>query len=228
MRRHHYLLILAVLPLSLSAQAPRDSIISVSSSRTTKVPPDRASFYIIVEGTAETPPDAIARVDTKQKAVTEALRGFGARVKFDQPIAYGVEPTPAPNGYPVAPIPATNLARSVIRVQLDRPEQTGHVIAAAIGAGAASSSGLTFESSAADSVRRTRITEALGAAHLEAEAVAASLGGRLGALVNVTITGGPFAFPQQSLNFDNRFGQQASAPDVTVAATVTVQYRLVR
>ena len=228
MRRHHYLLTLAVLPLSLSAQVPRDSIISVSTSRTTRVPPDRASFYVIVEGTAETPPDAIARVDTKLKAVTEALRNFGARVKLDQPIAYGVGPSPARNEYPVAPMPGMNVARSVIRVQLDHPEQTAQVIAAAIGAGATSSSTLTFESSAADSVRRARVTEAIGAARLEAEAVAASLGGRLGGVVNVTISSGPFGFQQQSLNFDSRFGQPAPAPEVTVTATVTVQYRLVR
>lgn len=223
------LLLLALLPLPLCAQTPRDSIISVSASRTTRVPPDRASFYVIVEGTAETPADAITRVDAKLKTVTEALKGFGSRVRLDQPIAYGVGPSPALNGYPGVAAPATNLARSVIRVQLDRPEQTAQIVAAAISAGAASSSSLTFESSSADSVRRTRISEALAVARLDAEAVATSLGGRLGALVGVTTTGGPFGFQAPSvLNFDNRFGQQAQTPDIIVTTTVTVQYRIVR
>src|SRR5436190_756533 len=93
------LLLLAVLPVPLVAQT-RDSIVSVSASRTTRVPPDRASFYVIVEGTAEIPADAITRVDSKLKTVTEALKGFGSRVKLDQPIAYGVGPSPSLNGYP--------------------------------------------------------------------------------------------------------------------------------
>ena len=227
MRR--FLLALALLPVSLLAQTPRDSIISVSASRTTRIAPDRASFYLIVEGTAETPADAITRVETKVKAVTEALKGLGSRVKLDPPIAYGVGPTPALNGYPGVAAPATNLARSVIRVQLDHPEQTAPVVAAALAAGAASSSSLAFESTAADSVRRARIADALSVARSDAEAIGASLGARLGALVSVTTTGGPFGFQQSStLNFDNRFGQQAQTPDIVVTTTVTVQYRLVR
>src|SRR4029077_2781528 len=140
MRR--FLLLLALLPVSLLAQTPRDSIVSVTASRTTRIAPDRASFYLIVEGTAETPADAITRVDTKVKAVTDALKSFGSRIKLDPPIAYGVGPPPALNGYPGVAAPATNLARSVIRVQIEHPEQTAPVIAA----GAASSSSLTFES----------------------------------------------------------------------------------
>jgi uncharacterized protein YggE len=223
------LLVLALLPLRLSAQAPRDSIISVSASRTSRVAPDRASFYVIVEGTAETAPDAIARVDTKVKMVADALKALGPRVTLDAPIAYGVGPSPAPNGYPGVATPATNLARSVIRVQLSRPEQIANVVAAAIGAGAASSSSLAFESTVTDSVRRARIGEALSVARMDAEAIASSLGARLGAMVSVTTNGGQFGFQAPStLNFDTRFGQQALAPDVTVTTTVTVQYRLVR
>lgn len=227
--RLHYLLLAAV-PASLLAQASsRDSIVSVSASRTARVSPDRASLYLIVEGTAETPTDAIARVDTKVKAVTDALKSFGSRVKLDSPIAYGVGPSPALNGYPAAAAPATNLARSVIRVHIDRPEQTAQVVAAAIGAGATGGSSLAFESSAVDSVRRARISEALGVARLDAEAIASSLGARLGSLVSVSTTGGPFGFqPPTSINFDSRFTQPVQVPDITVSATVTVQYRLVR
>jgi uncharacterized protein YggE len=222
-------LVLAVLPLRLPAQAGRDSMVTVTASRTSRVAPDRASFYVIVEGTAETPADAIARVDTKLKAVLDAFKPLGSRVSLDPPIAYGVGPNLPPNGYPVVVAPSTNLARSVIRVQLSRPDQIANVIAAAIGAGAAGSSSLSFESSVADSVRRARISDALSVARLDAEAIASSLGARLGTLVSVSTSGGQFGFQAQSfLNFDNRFGQQASAPDVTITTSVTVQYRLVR
>jgi len=222
-------LALVLLPLRLPAQAVRDSMITVTASRQSKVAPDRASFYLVVEGTAETPTDAIARVDTKLKAVSEALKALGSRVTLDPPVAYGVGPSPTPNGYPGVASPATNLARSVIRVQLSRPEQIANVVAAAISAGAATSSSLAFESSVADSVRRTRIGDALNVARLEAEAIATALGAKLGVLVGVTASGAQFGFQGPSfLSFDNRFGQQATAPEVTITTTVTVQYRLVR
>lgn len=222
-------LLVTLLPLPLPAQAVRDSVVSVTASRTAKVAPDRASFYLIIEGTAETPADAIARVDTKLKAVLEALKSFGPRVVLDTPIAYGVGPSPAPNGYPTPPTPATNLARSVVRVQLNRPEQLGNVVAAAIGAGAATSSSLAFESSVADSIRRARIGEVLGAARTDAETIASALGARLGTLVGVTTSGTQFGFQGPSyLTFDTRFGQQSATPEVTVVTTVTVQYHLIR
>ncbi len=223
------LLAVLLLPLQLSAQIVRDSLITVTATRTSRVAPDRASLYLIVEGTAETATDAVARVDTKLKVVLEALKALAPRVTLDPPVAYGVGPSPAPIGYPGASTPPTSLARSVIRVQLSRPEQTASVIAAAISAGAASSSSLTFESSVADSVRRARIGDALGVARMDAEAIASSLGARLGTLVYVTTTGGPFGFqPPSALNFDTRFGQQASPPEITVTTTVTVQYHLIR
>ena len=216
-------------PLPLLAQTQRDSVISVSAFRTTRVAPDRAALYLVVEGTAETAADAIARVDIKLKAVADALKSFGARATLDPPVSYGVGPTPNPSGYPSPATPATNLARSVMRVQFDRLDQLAPVVAAAIAAGAASISSLSFESSVADSVRRARINDAIGVARLDAEAIATSLGGRLGSLVSVTTTGSPFAFqPSSMLSFDTRFGQQAQIPDIQVTTSVTVQFRIVR
>ncbi len=61
---------------------------------------------------------------------------------------------------------------------------------------------------------------AWGRARVDAEAIATALGGRLGSLVSVNVTGGPFGFQQATtLNFDNRLGQQAQVPDVTITTT---------
>lgn len=220
------LFVLVLLPMQLQAQLSRDSVIAVSATRTERIAPDRASFYVVVEGTAETAADAVARVETKLKGVSEALKGFGSRVEADRPISYAVGPTPAPNGYPGAATPASNVSRSVIRVQLSRPDQIANVIAAVLGAGAVGGSSISFESSVADSVRRVRVADALAAARLDAESIAQSLGGRLGALIDVS-TSGAFGFQQPPmLNFDNRFPQQSPTPEVTINATVTVRYKL--
>lgn len=221
-------LLLAALPAPLLAQTPRDSVITISTTRSAKIAPDRVSLYLVVEGTAETPADAIARVETKLKAIAEALKTFGSRVKLDPPVAYGVGPNVTGGGYPSG-APSTNVARSVVRAQLNGTEQTAQIVAAAIGAGAANSSSLTFESSVADSVRRARIGEALGVARVDAEAIASSLGGRLGSLVSASSSGGPFSYQgPTTLNFDNRFGQQVQPPEIMLNVSVSVQYRLVR
>jgi len=220
-------LVLALVPLPLAAQA-RDSIIAVSSTQTMRIAPDRASFYLLVEGTAETTADALARVNTKLKAVTDALKTFGSRVSLNRPMDYGVGPAPA-NGYPPPSSMATNVARSIMRVQLNRPEQLAQVIAAALAAGASGSSSLVFESTVADSVRRARIGEVLNSSRLDAEAIANSLGARLGALVSVSVNG-PFGYQGPSvLSFDNRYAQPPSQPpEIVVSTNVNVSYRIVR
>jgi uncharacterized protein YggE len=224
------LLILLVLPAVAVAQTtPRDSVIAATASKTARILPDRASMYIIVEGSAETPADAVARGDTKVKSVTDALKRLGAGVEVDRPVGYTLSLAPVNQGYPSAPMSTSYVTRSVIRVQTNRTDQTSAVVAAAIGAGASSMSSLTFESSVADSVRRARIAEAITAAKLDAETIAGSLGGRLGALVDVSSSGNfGFQGPNQ-LIFDSRFGNGSSpTPEVVLNITVTVHYRLIR
>ena len=222
------LLIAMLLPMGAQAQAVRDSIITVTESRTSRVAPDRASIFVTIEGTAETVADAVARVETKIKPVSDALKARGGLVEVDRPIAYGVGPTMLPNGYPGVASPATYIARSVIRVHLIRADQIASVVAAALGAGAASASSPVFESSAADSIRRARVTEALTVAKLDAQAIAATLDGRLGALVDVSSSALGFNYSAPTyLAFDNRFGQQTSAPEVVSTMQVTVRYRLI-
>ena len=222
------LLVLALLlPLRLTAQL-RDSVIAVSSIQMTKVAADRASFYLLVEGTAETTADALARVDAKLKAVTDALKNFGPRVSLKPPVDYGVGPAPV-NGYPPPASAATNVARSVMRVQLNAPEQVARVMAAALGAGASGTSSLVFESSVADSVRRAGVGEALTSARLDAEAIASSLGARLGALVSVSINAQMNYQGPTVLSFDNRYAQPPSQlPEVMVGTNLYVSYRIVR
>ena len=222
------LLLIAVTPALLLAQIGRDSVITVSVSRAAHVAADRASLYVVIEGTAETALDAVARVETKIKAVADAIKAFVPRVESDKPFAYAVGPTPAPSGFPGTASPPSNIARSVIRVQFSHPEDIARLVAAALAAGAASTSTYSFESSVADSVRRARIGEAMTVARADAEVMARSLGGQLGGIVDATSTA-VFGFTQPpTLSLDTRFPPQYPTPEVVVTASVTVRFRLVR
>ena len=220
----------ALMPAAAKAQAIRDSTITVSATRNSRIPPDRASMYVLVEGSAETPTDAVARVETKLKAVTEAIKGHGSRAEQDRAIMYSVGPAGQPNVYPPPGGPPSNVSRAVLRVHMQRADQVAHVAAAALAAGASGISAVTFEATTADSVRRSRMTEVLAIARSDAQALATALDGKLGAIVDVSSNTGNIGFAGPAmLNFDSRFMQQTTqVPEVAVNTSVTVRYRLVR
>jgi|GEM_PF-5449373 len=68
----------------------------------------------------------------------------------------------------------------------------------------------------------------LAAARLDAEAIAQALGAHLGALVDVSTSGGNPGFQgQNTLSFDNRFSQPTTPPEIAINIAVTVRYRLI-
>jgi uncharacterized protein YggE len=220
---------LVLLPAVVQAQAIRDSTISVSAMKISRIAPDRASMYVLVEGSAETATDAVARAETKLKAVSEAIKGLGSRAEPDRAITYSVGPAVQQNVYPGQAVPPSNVSRSVLRVHMSRADQVAHVAAAALGAGASGISAVSFESTVADSVRRSRMTEVLAIARADAQALATALDGKLGGLVDVSSTAGNIGFTgPQTLSFDNRFMGPTQVPEVTITTSVNVRYRLIR
>jgi uncharacterized protein len=223
------LVALALLPAVAQAQAIRDSTISVSATKITRLAPDRASMYVLVEGAAETPADAVARVETKLKAVSEAIKGLGSRAEADRAITYSVGPAAQPNMYPAQAGPPSNVSRAVLRVSVSRADQIAHIAATALTAGASGISTVTFESSVADSVRRARMAEALAVARADAQVLATALEGKLGGLVDVSSAAGNVGFPGPTmLNFETRFMQPTQVPEVVITTSVTVRFRLIR
>jgi uncharacterized protein YggE len=221
-----------IIPALLQAQQPvRDSVISVSANRSTSVVPDRASAFIIVEGSGETPADANTRLDTKLKAVVDAVRGLGSTASVERPVSYGVTMAQNPQGYPMPAVPTTYVSRSVVRLHIAKIDQLAAAVATILGAGATNVTSLQFESSTFDAVRREKMAEVLALARGDAEAIAAALGGKLGALVDVSSASSPInAFgPGSQLSFDQRYsGGSVQPPLITVNANATVRFRLVR
>ena len=72
-----FALLILLTPAVLGAQTVRDSVLSVSVTRSFRITPDRASFFVVVDGTAETSGDALTVGNTKLEAVLRALRGVG-------------------------------------------------------------------------------------------------------------------------------------------------------
>jgi len=223
------LVVLALSPAVVQAQTIRDSTISVSATKITRIVPDRATMYVLVEGSAETPSDAVTRAETKLKAVSEALKTLGSSAEPDRAITYSVGPTPQPNVYPGAAVPQSNISRAVLRVSMNRVDQIARVAAGALAAGASGVSTITFESTVADSVRRSRMTEVLAVARADALALATALNGKLGGLVDVTSTAGNIGFAGPAmLNFETRFMQPTQVPEVTITTSINVRYRLIQ
>ena len=233
---------LALVPLvgllasNVSAQGARletsdgDPRVVVSVTRTARITPDRATVYLLVEGSGETPADAAQRAGQKLQAVTAALRQSGTAIESATAFPYGVSPAPNLNGYPGAATQTSFVARFALRVHLTKLEQILSLTATAISAGAGSASAPVFEASAADSARRTRFAEALAAARQDAETLAGSLGGRLGALIEVSSSGSlGQGISSPYISFMNRYdmGGQTQTPDVQVSASVTVRYRFI-
>lgn len=217
-----------VLPSLLSAQAPPDSVVAVTVVRQARLEPDRASFYAIIEGTAETPTDAAARVTTKARAVFDALKGAGSAAEIAAPLIFSVAPASNRSGYPTPSSTPSFTARAVVRVAHARAQSAATLMATALGAGASNISFVTYEATAADSVRRVKVTEALAAAERDASALATTLGRRLGPMIDVTEAPNPGLLQRNMLSIDYGFAQELLTPEVAVAASLTVRYRLVR
>lgn len=225
-----YALLLMSVPLSLVAQAPRDSVLSATVSRTVRLTPDRSTFFLSVEGTAETAKDAVTRAEARITTVREALQRVGPGVEVGPPVAMTVGAAQGMRGFlPAGSSPPSFVARIALRVNVTRLAVHATALAAALDAGAAQSASPTFDATSADSVRLSVAAAALSAARREVEATAAGLGGRVGHLVDASTNG---SFPSVSspdyFNFDVGFAQQWRLPEVAVTVTATVRYRLIK
>lgn len=221
--------VLALAPALLPAQVvletgPMAPRISVSVTRSTRVPADRATMVATVEGTGETAADAAARAEKKAQAILDALKPLG--VKVEGPFPYGLVPMQQMSNYPGTPQVPQVVSRLVLRVPLTRLAQGAAVVAAAHGAGASTVPVMQYEYSGADSVRRTLYAEAVAAARRDAEALAQALNLTLGRPVDATIN---LSNVQPSFAFDNLFARgfdpgPRGTPDVNVSTTVSIRF----
>jgi len=233
MRRRTAVAIALLLPAVLPAQvlstpvSGRDSVITLSASRSSRVAPDRASLFVTIEGVAETTADALTRAESKRDAVIKALQALGSAVELTPPVPYSVGPTPTQRGFPSAPSNSMT-AKIAFRVNVKQIDRLARVLATATDAGAASTGPVMYESTLADSLRRLETDAAIAGLRRDAEAIAKSLGGRIASLMDISATNPDRIFPQMSMLPSESFGQQTMAPEVPITVNLTMRFKLTR
>ncbi|MES3034632.1 MAG: SIMPL domain-containing protein [Gemmatimonadota bacterium] len=232
----HLLVLTTICPTLLTAQAATmdatggEPRIVASATRTSRLTADRGVMLVTVEANGETASDASQRASTKLQAVSAALRSAGVPADALTTIPFAVTPSGGRDqfGQPAAP---QMVARHVIRVPVSRLEQVMTLSAAALGAGASQAFPQLTEAAGVDSARRARNADALQAARSDAEALATSLGGRLGALIEVsTSSSGPFTGNQNFPLFSNPYANYSASvalPEIPITVNVTVRYRFI-
>lgn len=232
--RSPWLIAALVLVPSLRAQTARleqadsGARIVATVSKTARVPPDRATVYVIIEGQSESPSEAAQRATQKLEAVTRALHQAGVAADMSTTVPYGASVAPNVGGFPGPSPQPSYVARHVVRVQFGDLQQLMPAVTAALAAGATSVSAPVFESQTLDATRQRLYADALATARREAEALAAALGGRLGSLVEVSSTAGPSPTSNQGFMLvGNRYDYSGPVqpPEILATATVTIRYR---
>jgi hypothetical protein len=109
--------VLALFPAEAFAQMIRDSTVPGSANKVTRIAPDRASMYALVQGSAET---AVTRGEMKLKAVMEARKALGRRAAVDRPVTYSVGSANQPNVYPQRHGQLPSVSRRVMRAYVSR------------------------------------------------------------------------------------------------------------
>jgi uncharacterized protein YggE len=146
-----------------------------------RVAPDRATVELSIETRSADPAEARRLNARKEAAVLGRIRALGIPASDVTTVAYLVG-----GDWEGSSRDRDNVARSVVRITLRRPEQVGSVVDSALAAGATRVASIEFASSREAEVRRTALAAAITEARADAEAMARAAGGTLGPLVELT------------------------------------------
>ena len=211
---------------------PQVPQIVTSAQGEVRATPDRATITIGVQTRAATAADASAQNSRKQRAVIDAIKAKGVLPAQITTSSFNVIPeTRYDREGQAAPRTTSYLVSNVVTVDVRRIDLVGPVIDAALASGANQINSLAFAISAADSVRRIALTDAVTKARLDAEAIARAAGGSLGTLLDVTATdmySPPTPRPMFAMaKVADQTAVPVEAGEETVRASVIVRWQFV-
>lgn len=151
--------------------------------------PDRARLEFSVETRAASAAATAADNSRRQRAVLDTLLRLGVSAEQLKTSNLQVSPDMVYPGQGQPPKVSGYVARNTVRVEVLKLEQAGLLVDAALAKGATGIMGLEFYSSMAADARREALAKAVGAARLDAEAMARAAGYQLGALIEISAGG---------------------------------------
>lgn len=206
---------------------PMPPQIAAQGTAEERVAPDRAIARFGVQAQAREAQAAQNRVSETMQKVIQAVRRLNVpenRISTERLELHPVYEQPAP-GREGAPRLVGYRAANVVRVELDATARLGPVIDAAVGAGANTIEGIQF-ALANEAPHRTRaLQQAAREARGKAEAIAESLGVRLGRLLEAREAGVDVSPPPPVAFERAAFASTPVQPgELTVRATIVIRY----
>lgn len=197
-----------------------------------EVKPDRARLEFGVETRASTAAAAGADNSRRQQAVLDTLRRMGIAAAKIQTANLQVTPEMVYPGQGQPPRIAGYLARNSVRVEVEKLEQTGALVDAALTRGATTVMGLQFYSSRSAEARREALAKAVTAARQDAEAMAYAAGVQLGALIEIASGGASDGPVLMNMDMAGGMARMAASPaptpvspgELKIVETVTVRW----
>ena len=219
-------------PTVAQLAAPQSiSVVSTTATGEARVTPDRATVFVGVMTKGATASAAGGENARRQRAILDTLRALGISGDRVSTMNYNVAPDMqySPNGQTPPRITGYTVSNTV-RAEVQRLDDVGRVIDAALAKGANEISSLQFYSSKADSARRAALATAVGNARADAEALARAAGGSLGQLLELSTNEFPVR-PLQEMAMGRVAMAQAKTPieagQQTVVATVSARWAFV-
>lgn len=196
-----------------------------------EIKPDRARLELGVETRASTAAAAAAENGRRQRATLDALQRLGVTAENVQTANLQVTPEMVYPGQGQPPRVAGYVARNTVRVEIEKLDQTGTLVDAAIAKGATTVMGLHFYSSRAAEARREALARAVEAARLDAEAMVKAAGYQIGALLEISSSAsseGPVLMSMDMVAGGRVAAAAAPTPvnpgELKVVETVTVRW----
>ena len=202
--------------------------LETSGTGESRVAPDRATITLAVETKGASAAAVAAANARTQERVLDTLRALGLSGENVSTARYSV----APN-YEGDPRGGRRqigyIARNSVRVRLAQLDRIGAVIDAALARGANNVQGVEFEAMNPDAARQTALAQAAQRARADAEALARSMGGRLGPLLQMGTRG--FDMPMsRSMMLEERAlggGTAITPSDIRIVVSVFARWQFV-
>jgi uncharacterized protein YggE len=208
------------------AQVPETPVLSVSGLGEVSVTPDRAAVVLGVETRRPTAAQATAENSRITRAVLDAVRATGVAAEDVSTADFSVNPELAYDQPKGTTRVVGYLVRNTVRVRVQKLENTGAVLDAALSRGANTVQSLEFISSTLPTARREALANAVEQAKADADVMARAAGGSLGPLLELSVQEYQRPMPYTPMLMASAMGKVAEAAPPVAGGQQTLSVRV--